>query len=105
MKLLDLVVHLAERRPLDSLFLEQGVDPAAEPLTVYLRDGLVREADIALLGEEETGGLIDYHQDGKHWVYCLELDLVEEFVEEGLAQQMSPTEIAARVLHYALYDA
>ena len=105
MNLLDLVVHLADPRPQDTFFLDQGVDTTSEHLSVYMRGAQGLETDIVLLGVEETDEEMDYHKDGAHWVNFLPLYMVEEIVEGGVAAHKSPVEIATRVLEYASNDA
>lgn len=105
MTFIELIAHLAGQRPIEPLYREHGVTVDTPGVTVYLREVLAVDADIALLGVDKTDGDIRYVQDGVQWLYCLELDLVEEMVAEGVADGMSPAAIAARVLDYACYDA
>lgn len=105
MNLLDLIVRLADPRPREAFFLDQGVDIASAHLSVYMRGAPGLETDIVLLGVEETDEEMDYHKDGAHWVNFLPLYMVEEMVEGGVAAHQSPLEIAVRVLEYARDDA
>lgn len=105
MNLLDLIVRLADPHPRDDFFLAHGVDTASEHLSVYMRGAPGLETDIALLGVEETDEVIDYHQDGAHWVNFLPLYMVEEIVEGGVVAHKSPVEIGTSVLGYARDDA
>lgn len=83
MTFIELIVHLVGQRPIELLYREHGV-------TVYLSEVLAVDADVALLGLDKTDGDIRYVQDGVPWLYCLELDLVEEMVADGVADGMSP---------------
>lgn len=105
MNLLELINQLASPGPRDAFFLHQGVDAASEHLSVYMRGEPSLEANIALLGVEETDEEMDYHKDGAHWVNFLPLYMVEEMTEGGVAAHKSPVEIAIRVLEYARDDA
>jgi len=105
MTFLDLITYLAAQQPVEPLYRAHGVTPDTPGLAVYLGAALRVDADIALLGVEATDGDLQYVQHGVQWLYCLELDLVEEMVADGVAERASPVAIAARVLDYACYDA
>ena len=105
MNLLDLVKRLADPRPLEPFLREHGVNTASEHLSVYMRQAPGLEADIALLGVEETDEAMVYSRDGTRWVNFLPLYMVEEIVEGGMAAHKSPAEIATRILDYARDDA
>ncbi|WP_210522073.1 hypothetical protein [Hymenobacter terricola] len=105
MNLLELINQLAEPGPRDAFFLHHGVAFTSEHLSVYMRGEPSLEAEVALLGVEETDEQMDYHKDGAHWVNFLPLYMVEEMVEGGVAAHKRPVDIATRVLEYARDDA
>lgn len=104
MKLENIIRYFKHPSALVSFYQEQGLNPQADGITIFMKDKLAVDSSIILLNEEQTNGNNTCLVEGSHYVELLPAFMVSAIVN-NLAGSVPDGEIASRIVDYAINDA
>lgn len=88
--------------------MENGVDAGADGISIYMKDALGLESEIAFFTSEETDDNMVFNKDGITYHYLLSVHIAIDLIESEMQEEnasYSDLQIAQRLLDYALRDA
>lgn len=104
MKLENIIRYFKHPSALVSFYQEQGLNPQADGITIFMKDKLAPDSSIILLNEEQTNGNNTCLVEGNRYVELLPAFMVSAIVN-NLAGSVPDGEIASRIVDYAINDA
>lgn len=104
MKLEHIIKYFRYPSALVSLYQEQGLNPQADGITIFMKDKVAPDSNIILLSEEQTNGNNTCLVAGDRYVELLPAFMVSALVN-NLAGSVPDDEIALRIVDYAVNEA
>ena len=108
MTLTELIHYFRSGGKYECFCQEQTLDPESEVVEIYASAPLSLESNLAFFEIEKTGGCIEHSHDNIKYRNLFDFYFFQGAIEESISEQnqnLEDSEIASKLLSYAINDA
>lgn len=109
MNLIELIKIFRKGKEVEDFYKEQSLDSESEVVEIYMRKPFDIYSKIYFFEIEETEGAIEYEKDGQTFYNLFDFyyfqDLMSDYKKGNNKLEISDSELAKKILDYAIKDA